>query len=30
MNEFVSKPIDLERLMGVLAYWVLRVRAARG
>jgi CheY-like chemotaxis protein len=30
MNEFVSKPIDLERLIGVLAYWVLRVRAARG
>jgi PAS domain S-box-containing protein len=29
MNEFVSKPIDLERLIGVLAYWVHRARAAR-
>jgi signal transduction histidine kinase/CheY-like chemotaxis protein len=29
MNEFVSKPIDLERLVGVLAYWVHRARAAR-
>ncbi len=29
MNEFVSKPIDLERLAGVLAYWVHRARAAR-
>jgi PAS domain S-box-containing protein len=29
MNEFVSKPIDLERLSGVLAYWVQRARAAQ-
>ncbi len=29
MNEFVSKPIDLDRLIGVLAYWVHRARAAR-
>ncbi len=29
MNEFVSKPIDLDRLGGVLAYWVHRARAAR-
>jgi PAS domain S-box-containing protein len=29
MNEFVPKPIDLDRLAGVLAYWVHRARAAR-
>jgi PAS domain S-box-containing protein len=29
MNEFVSKPINLERLIGVLAYWVQRARAAQ-
>lgn len=30
MNDFVSKPIDPERLVRVLAHWVRRSRAARG
>ncbi len=29
MNDFVSKPIDPERLVRVLAHWVRRARAAR-
>jgi PAS domain S-box-containing protein len=30
MNDFLSKPIDPDRLVRVLAHWVRRARAARG
>ena len=30
MNDFLSKPIDPERLVRVLAHWVRRARQARG
>jgi len=30
MNDFLSKPIDPERLVRVLAHWVRRARAVRG
>ena len=30
MNDFLSKPIDPERLVRVLAHWVRRARMARG
>jgi len=30
MNDFLSKPIDPERLVGVLSHWVRRARSARG
>jgi PAS domain S-box-containing protein len=29
MNDFLSKPIDPDRLVGVLSHWVRRARAAR-
>jgi PAS domain S-box-containing protein len=30
MNDFLSKPIDPDRLVGVLSHWVRRARSARG
>ena len=29
MNDFLSKPIDPDRLVGVLSHWVRRARAGR-